>query len=58
MVLIVKTDELEQEVNTFILQGVLMEYPLEMVREYMKKYARKSICHERDHPIETTPIQQ
>ena len=53
-----KKDDVEEEPNSFTLQGVPMEYPLEMVNEYMKKYVcRGTLHHQRSNPSETPAIQ-
>ena len=41
---IIRTEQAE-EFNTFTLQGIPMEYPLEMTREYLKKYVEKPEIH-------------
>ena len=38
---ITKKGEPEQEINTFTLQGIPIEYPLEMTREYLWKYVEE-----------------
>ena len=42
---IIRTDQAEEEINRFTLQGIPMEYPLEMTKEYLKKYVEKPEVH-------------